>query len=129
MVADTSLEILMRLDKKVDDFIDKSINNFVKWEILRFLHKHHDNFLDVNDLVEKIKRSEEQIISEITSMCQQGIISRKNEDGKDYYSYKLSSDDNKELEMKSLVNKLIDICKTRRGRLQMIYKLLKTNNS
>ncbi len=32
--------MLPKLDKQLDEFVDSSINNFVKWDLLVFFHQN-----------------------------------------------------------------------------------------
>jgi predicted transcriptional regulator len=113
----------MKLDDEFELFIHKYVNSFVKWELVQFFYNHQNQSFGLNELAQKLNRSSKTLNAELSELATNGLLVLRD---KENQSYQLISKENDSHEVTiALLNRFIQFCKTREGRLRVIYKILK----
>ncbi len=116
---------LMKFDEEIEGFLQKHINSFVKWEIIRFFHANPQTNLTLNELSKIFNRPLKQLKPDIRELSEGGLIKQQKQGGTTFFSFNLSDADPQEKKMKKIIDDFIALCQTRQGRLRVIYKMLK----
>ncbi len=119
------LNDLMKFDEEIEEFLQRHVNSFIKWEIIRFFHANPETGFTLNELSKIFSRTLKQLRPNIRELSEGGLIKQQKQDGNTVFSFDLSDADLKEKNMKKLVNDFVNLCQTRQGRLRVIYKMLK----
>jgi predicted transcriptional regulator len=126
---DDGLHSLMGLDEPMEQFMYRFVNSFIKWELVNYFHEHPHTPYKISELSKALNRPADQIKNELQELSAEGML-REIKNGKKFeYNYDLSPDNAKERRLHDLVNQFVHLCRTREGRLRVIYKILKNGKS
>lgn len=113
----------MKLDDDFELFIKDFVNTFVKWELVQFFHDHQEASFSLDDLSQKLNRSPKTLKSEMDELVDKGFLQTRK--GKDVTYRLLDSKSIRYTELTGLLERFVEFCKSREGRLRVIYKILK----
>lgn len=119
------LSNLMGMDEAMEQFIHKYVNSFVSWEIIQYCHENLGKSFQVADLAKSLNRPAEQIKSEVEELRKNDFLKIKKEGKKISYICDFSAARPAEKELLDLMNRFVTLCRSREGRLRVIYKILK----
>lgn len=125
-LEDERLNSLMGLGEAMESFLQRYVNSFVKWEIVQYFHDHPGTPLKAEELARTLNRPAEQIRRELRELSADGLLARHASGKTTTYAYRLSDEKPKERELRELVNHFHTLCRSREGRLKVIYKILKS---
>ncbi len=124
-LEDEGLNNMMGLDEPMEQFMYRFVNSFIKWELINYFHEHPKTAFKILDLSKALNRSSESIKREVQELAEEGLLHASKNGKKIEYSYLLSTEHPKERALHEVVNQFIHLCRTREGRLRVIYKILK----
>ncbi len=122
---DQHMTDFMKLDDAFEYFIKNYVDSFVKWEIIQFFHSHQLQIFSVAELARQINRPAKTLKSELHDLSTKGFLAETQEDQEIIYSFEPGEKQAGDQELGVLLDQFIEFCKTREGRLRVIYKILK----
>ncbi len=123
---DQHITDFMKLDDDFELFIKDFVNTFVKWELVQFFHNHQESSFSLEDLSQKLNRSAKTLKSEMEELVEKGFLITG--EGKETTYRLLDPKSIRYPEIIGLLDRFIEFCKSREGRLRVIYKILKDGN-
>lgn len=111
--------MLPRLDKQLDQFVDASINNFVKWDLLVFFHQNPEFSDTCPSIATRLGRREEDIGSALGDLVEAGILAARKSPAEPVFHYSPKGPS------KELVERFVTALDSREQRLQILTKLLR----
>lgn len=115
----------MKLDEAFEHFIQNYVDSFVKWEIIQFFHSHQHQIFSISELANQMNRPTKSLKSELHDLSLKGFLAETLEEQDLIYSFDPTGKPDDANEIGALLDRFIEFCKTREGRLRVIYKILK----
>lgn len=106
------------LTQEIKDLIKDTINSFIKFEIIEFMHKYPSNPLDLAALSSSICREKKETKSELDELVTLEIVEEKKEDKK--VLYKLANEGRWNKKIKQLTS----VCRAKKGKLAILSQIL-----
>ena len=122
---DEGLHNLMGLDEAMEKFMHRFVNSFIKWELVNYFHDHPHTPCKTADLAKTLNRPLDPVKRELKDLQAEGLIRELKTGKKIEYTYDLAADNPQHRQLSDLLNQFIHLCRTREGRLRVIYKILK----
>jgi hypothetical protein len=122
---DERLNSMMGLGEPMEQFIHRYVNSFVKWEIVQYYHDHPDAPFKVDELSHNLNRPADQLRRELEELSTAGLLVKLKTGKQAAYVYSLVSGEAKDQELHETLEQFQALCRTREGRLRVIYKILK----
>ncbi|MBL8118279.1 MAG: hypothetical protein J0L63_14085 [Anaerolineae bacterium] len=101
-------------------FIQEKVNNFVKWDLVRFFHDNPYAANTAQDIARYTGRDEFAIIDELAQLAAAGVLSLKIVSDQKIYSLALDAD------MRELINNFVRACDDRIFRVRVIYHVIRS---
>ncbi|NTV53008.1 MAG: hypothetical protein HGA76_08365 [Candidatus Firestonebacteria bacterium] len=124
-LEDDGLNSLMGLDEPMEEFMARYVNSFIKWELVNYFHEHPQTVFKVLDLAKALNRPAETLKRELQELAEEGFLQETKSAKKLEYLYQTSAEKSQVGELSELVSRFVHLCRTREGRLRVIYKILK----
>jgi len=124
-LEDDGLNSLMGLDEPMEQFMARYVNSFIKWELVNYFHEHPQTIFRVADLAKALNRPAESIKRELQELSDEGLLQETKNAKKMEYLYQPTAGQSRERELSELLSQFVHLCRTREGRLRVIYKILK----
>jgi hypothetical protein len=121
MMDDTLTNTGMEFDEPMDRFITHYVNSFVKWDIVNYCHEHSGEPFKIQDLARALNRPLDQIKKDVTELVEASFLNKKTSGKLVVYQCQLEPSNS----TADLINRFSALCRTREGRLRVIYKILK----
>lgn len=113
----------MKLDDDFELFIKDYVNTFVKWELVQFFHSNQNQTYTLNSLSRRLNRSSKTLKTEILELVNKGLLIESENDDKTFRLVNQETENYKAV--LALMDRFVEFCKSREGRLRVIYKILK----
>jgi IS30 family transposase len=124
-LEEEGLNSLMGLDEPMEEFMARYVNSFIKWELVNYFHEHPQTSFKVADLAKALNRPAETIKRELQELSDEGLLLETKNAKKMEYLYQPALEKSRERELSELLSQFVHLCRTREGRLRVIYKILK----
>jgi hypothetical protein len=124
-LEDDGLNSLMGLNEPMEEFMARYVNSFIKWELVNYFHEHPQTSFKVADLAKALNRPTEPLKHELQELSDEGLLREIRNAKKLEYFYQPALEKPKERELSELLSQFVHLCRTREGRLRVIYKILK----
>ncbi len=121
---DEGLSSLMGMDEPIEEFIHTYVDSFIKWEIIQYGHEHAGAWFKSSDVADFLNRPHELVKKEVQELAATQLLQSKKIGKQQQFSYQPAADAQGR-KTKLLTDQFIQACKTREGRLRVIYKILK----
>jgi hypothetical protein len=118
---DKNIGDLMKLDHAFENFIEKYVDSFVKWEIVQFFHDHPRSPFRQEYLAETLNRPLKTVKRELKELAERGLIREEKAGKTAAFIYDLPPKD----ALGKHLDQFTAFCQDREGRLRIIYKILK----
>jgi len=109
--------MLVTLDKKIEEFIEKYIDSFTEWDLLVFFEKHPKAKDTPRNIAAHIGRREWKVEKSLNALVDKGILSVERDD-RPLYTY------NPSLERRNLIKRFVKALNVRGERLAILAMLL-----
>jgi hypothetical protein len=121
MTDEENISSGMDFDPLMDQFISQYVNSFIKWDIVNYCHDHSGEPFKMQDIARSLNRPADQIKKDIAELAEDSFLSKKTSGKLTVYQCQLQSSNTTQ----DLINRFAALCRTREGRLRVIYKILK----
>lgn len=98
--------------------ISLGMDSFTKWDLVKFFYERPESFFTLEDLVEALRRSPEQLQRDLSSLAAAGFCRTK---GPGAQEYQFTNDVN----LRQGVEEFLRYCKNEQGRIKAVCQILK----
>ena len=102
------------IDPRLLDFIERKVNTFVKWDLIRFFHDNPHAMDTAENIAGYIGRDVRRIDADFVSLVEAGVLELQEKSGK--HIYRLSND----TAVRELINQFVTACHDRSFRVKAI---------
>jgi predicted MarR family transcription regulator len=124
-LKDEGLNDIMGLDEHMEQFMAHYVNSFIKWELVNYFHEHPRTSFKVADLAKALNRPAEPLKHELQELADEGLLRETKNAKKMEYLYQPELEKSRDRELSERLTQFVHLCRTREGRLRVIYKILK----
>lgn len=111
--------MIPQLDIKLEKFIEKHVNSFIKWDLLVFFHENPGAADTATSLANRLGRRPEDVRKALDEFGEGGILTTQADDPNVIYQYQPSP------KIQPLIEAFIKSLDSREKRLQILTKLLR----
>lgn len=123
-MVETELDLTGRLmadmDPRLLEFLQMTVNSFVKWDLIRFFHENPHTTDTAENIARHAGRSVETIRTDLAELAQDGVL-EENHLG-DATVYSLTSDH----QTRQLVARFVKAAEDRQFRVKAIYHIIRS---
>lgn len=106
------------MSKQLKEFLQKKVNSFVKWDLLRFFHDNPHTKETAENIARYIGRDAQSIERELRELAMAQVLDEKVMSG--YRLYQLSDDQ----EIRDNINQFMEACHDRDFRVEAIHYVI-----
>jgi len=114
-----TLQLMDDMDPGLLDFLQKKVNSFVKWDLVRFFHDNPHAADTAENIARYTGRDVRTIEDELAGLVEAGVLQQREVSAVKVYT--LASDQ----AMREIINRFVQACDDRQFRVKAIYHVIR----